>query len=209
MLRIAKETTALTTECQWEEWTDEELLLEYRCTGIREIFEELVYRYERELYNYFHRHIGNADSAEDAFQKTFLAALKECDKFDAGREFRPWLFRIAANKMKDYHREKKRFSPVSIDTAYDGDDDTCTIGDNIVGNEPLPFEDPMSREIIGKVRESVAELPEKMRQAVYMIYFQGLSYREVADTIGVHASTVAGWVKDAVARLNFMLKNVA
>ena len=207
MLRIANETTTLTTGCQWEEWTDEELLLEYRCTGIREAFEELVYRYERELYNFLYHCLGNADVAEDVFQKTFLAVMRKCDKFDANREFRPWLYRIAANKANDYHREKKRYSSVSIDAPY-GSDDAYTIADCIEGNEPAPFEDPIERETIGKVHEAVAELPEQMRQAVYMVYFQGLTQREVAETIGVNICTVSKRLKNAVAKLNFMLKSV-
>ena len=209
MIRIANtrntnEGTTLTTGCRWEEWTDEDLLLEFRYTGVREAFEELVHRYEKELYNYLYGCLRNADNAEDAFQKTFLAVLKECDKFDASREFRPWLYRIASNKVKDCHRAKKH---VSIDAPL-GDDDACTIADGIEGSEPAPFEDQMDREIIGKVHEAVAELPEQMRQAVYMVYFQGFSYREVAETIGVHTSTVSLRLKHAVEKLNYMLKSV-
>ena len=48
--------------------TDEQLLLEYRQTGNRELFAQLVYRYERELFSYLRRYIGNAEMAEDVFQ---------------------------------------------------------------------------------------------------------------------------------------------
>ena len=50
--------------------TDEQLLLTYRETGDRETFAQLVYRYERELFNYLRRYLGNAEMAEDAFQAT-------------------------------------------------------------------------------------------------------------------------------------------
>jgi len=207
MLRIANETIALTTESQWTDWTDEELLLEYRLTGIREAFEELVHRYERELYNYLYRYLGNAANAEDAFQKTFLAVLRRCDTFEAGREFRPWLYKIATNKAVDYLRTAKRFSVISIDAPVSRDQD-CSIADTIAGDEAEPFEDPMDREIAGKVREAVASLPEPMRQAVYMVYFQGLSYREAADAVGVSFSTVSTRVNHAIGKLNYLLKNV-
>jgi len=205
MIRTANETTTLTSGCQWGEWTDEDLLLEYRCTGVREAFEELVHRYERELYKYLYHCLGNADNAEDAFQKTFLAVLKECDKFDASREFRPWLYRIAANKAKDHHRQKKM---LSIDVSFRGNDDVYAIADGIAGSEPAPFEDPIERETIGKLREAVAALPEQMRQAVYMVYFQGLTYREVAEIVGVNIATVSQRIGRAVTKLNFMLKSV-
>jgi len=212
MIRIANETvnetTALTTGCRWTDWTDEELLLEYRCTGIREAFETLVHRYERELYTYLYRYLGHAANAEDVFQKTFLTVLKECNKFDASREFRPWLYKIATNEAIDCHRKAKRFSVVSIDAPLGSESDAYTLADEVAGHEPEPFESPMDREIAGKVREAVAALPEQMRQAVYMVYFQGMTYREAADAVGVHFVTLSTRLGHAINKLNFMLKNV-
>jgi len=51
----------------WAEWSDEDLLLEYRAVGDRLAFEELVHRYERELYNYLRHYLGDAQMAEDTF----------------------------------------------------------------------------------------------------------------------------------------------
>jgi len=204
MFRIADETTTL-TECQWTHWTDEELLLEYRRTGIREAFEEIVCRYERELYKYLYRCLGNSANAEDVFQKTFLAVLKNCDKFDARREFRPWLYTIAANEAINYQRQTRRFRVIS---QMEDDSEGYSIVENIVGTEPEPFEAPMDREVAGKVREAVEQLPEQLRQAVYMVYFQGLTYREAADAVGIHFTTLSLRVKHAIGKLNFMLKNV-
>jgi len=208
MFRIVNETKAAVTECRWTHWTDEELLSEYRCTGIREAFEEIVHRYERELYNYLYRYLGNAANAEDIFQKTFLAVLGGCDQFEASRKFRPWLYKIAENLAIDFLREAKRFSVVSIDAPRGDDTSACSLADALTGHEPEPFEDPMDREIVGKVREAIALLPEQMRQAVFMVYFQGLTYREAADAVGVHHSTLSTRLNHAVKKLNFLLKNV-
>jgi len=205
MFRTTHDITAPAAECAWTDWTDEELLLEYRCTGIREAFEELVHRYERELYNYLYRYLGNSANAEDIFQKTFLAVLLECEKFETGRAFRPWLYRIATNKAVDHMREAKQFKVVSLDAD---DEDDYSIADTVAGNEPQPFEDPMDREIACKVREAVEALPEQMRQAIYMVYFQGLSYREAADAVGIHFGTLATRLNKGIEKLNFLLKNV-
>ena len=204
MYRIANETTTL-TECQWTNWTDEELLLEYRCTGVREAFEEIVHRYERELYSYLYHYLGNAANAEDVFQKTFLAVWRDCDTFDADREFRPWLYRIATNKAIDHLRQAKRFRVIG---QIDKISNPVSIVDNIIGNEPEPFEEPMDREIVGKVREAVEQLPKPLRQAVYMVYFQGLTYREAADAVGIHFTTISLRLQSAIKKLNFMLQNV-
>ena len=204
MFSIANETTTL-TGCQWENWTDEDLLLEYRCTGIREAFEELVYRYERELYHYLYRHLGNAADAEDVFQKAFLAVLKSCDQFEAGRKFRPWLYTIATNMAIDCHRQTKRLRIIS---QVEDASDTCSMVDNVVGNEPEPFVEQMDREVAIKVRDAVKRLPKQLKQAVYMVYFQGLTYREAADAVGIHFTTLSQRINKAVGKLNFLLKNV-
>jgi len=204
MFRIANETTTL-TGCQWKNWTDEDLLLEYRCTGIREAFDELVHRYERELYNYLYRHLGNAANAEDVFQKTFLTVLKSCDKFDAGRKFRPWLYKIATNEAVNCQRKSKQFRVIS---QIEDDSDAFGIAETIVGTEPEPFEAEMDREIAGKVREAVEKLPKQLKQAVFMVYFQGLTYREAAEEVGIHFTVLSQRLHNAVRKLNFMLKNV-
>ncbi|MDR0328035.1 MAG: RNA polymerase sigma factor [Planctomycetaceae bacterium] len=211
MFRNTNETTNPTATVAigsaWSHWTDEELFLEYRCTGIREAFEEIVHRYERELYNYLYRYLGNSANAEDVFQKTFLMILEKSGKFDADRKFRPWLYSVAANIAIDHLRRAKRYSVISMDESR-GNDDTCTIADMVEGNEPEPFEEPMDREIAGKVREAVDALPEQMRQAVYMVYFQGMTCRAAADAVGIHYNALSLRLKHAVQKLNFLLKNV-
>ena len=212
MFRVINETNlateTLATEYQWKDWTDEELFLEYRSAGTHEAFEELVLRYKRELYNYLYRYLSNADNAEDVLQKTILVVMRKCDKFEAGREFRPWLYKIATNNAIDHIRQAKRFAVISIDIPLDGNLNACSIANNVAGNEPEPFEDVADREIVGKVREAVDSLPKTMRQAVYMVYFQGLSHREAADAIGIHCTTMSQRVRHAVKKLNFMLKSV-
>jgi RNA polymerase sigma-70 factor (ECF subfamily) len=66
----------------------------------------------------------------------------------------------------------------------------------------------MDREIAGKVREAVEQLPKQLKQAVYMVYFQGLTYREAADAVGIHFTTLSQRLQHAVNKLNFLLKNV-
>jgi len=208
MFRTTNEIATPVTTCTWTDWTDEELLLEYRCTGVRETFNELVRRYERELYKYLYRYLGNAANTEDAFQKTFLVVLRECDQFDASRAFRPWLYRIATNEAVNHLRKakQKHYAAISIDTPM-GRENYC-IADTVIGHEPEPFEDPMDREIAGKVRAAVDALPEQMRQAIYMVYFQGLSYREAAEAVGIPFGTLSGRLNKGIEKLNFLLKNV-
>ncbi len=123
MQSIAISTAPYSTENEWtweeivdySEWTDEELIQEYRTTGRRALFEVLVQRYERELFNYLCRYLGNAENAEDVFQTTFMQIHLKCDQFEDGRKFRPWLYRIATNQAIDLHRKTKRYQVISLD----------------------------------------------------------------------------------------------
>ena len=66
------QTSTDCVEVQDQTQTDEQLLLQYRQNGHRELFAALMKRYERELFNYLRRYLGDAGMAEDAFQATFL-----------------------------------------------------------------------------------------------------------------------------------------
>ena len=107
------------------ERTDEDLLLAYRNHGDRQAFEELVHRYETELYSYLRNYLGHAQMAEDAFQATFLQVHLKCGQFDPGRRVRPWLYTVATHQAIDAQRRNRRHRMVSLDRhrGADLDDD--------------------------------------------------------------------------------------
>src|SRR6267142_4677247 len=88
--------------------SDEELLVGYREKGDANLFSELVHRYERELFSYLRRYLGDANMAEDAFQATFLQVHLKAHQFEEGRKVRPWLYTIATNQAIDAQRRNKR-----------------------------------------------------------------------------------------------------
>src|SRR4051812_4797069 len=88
----------------WTEMSDEQLLVAYRSQGEAAAFETLVHRYERELYSYLFRYLGDAAMAEDAFQATFLQVHLKRDQFEEGRKVRPWLYTIATHQSIDAQR---------------------------------------------------------------------------------------------------------
>jgi RNA polymerase sigma-70 factor (ECF subfamily) len=184
--------------------SDEQLLLGYRETGDRGQFTELVHRYERELYSYLRRYLGNAEMAEDAFQGTFLQVHLKCDQFEEGRRFRPWLYTIATNQAIDLQRRNRRHRLVSLDgSSRSSDDDQLgALLDLLESRE----EDPLTRverdEQQRWVRRTVEELPEPLRAAVMLVYYQGLKYREAADVLSIPVGTVKSRLHTALLKLN-------
>ncbi len=184
--------------------TDEELLLLYRDRGDREAFETLVRRYERELYHYLRRYLGDAQLAEDVFQLTFLQVYLKSDQFEQGRKFRPWLYAIATNQATDMQRRNRRRRMVSLDRQANEQiqTDEGSLAQLIQGQEQTPFAGAESSEQAEQVRALVDRLPEPLRQVVLLIYFQGLKYREAAQVLDIPVGTVKSRLHTAMAKLS-------
>src|SRR5579859_1421428 len=94
--------------------SDEDLLARFR-RGQREAFAALVRRYERELYGYLRRYLGDGNLADDVFQNTFLQLYTKIGHYEAGRPVRPWLYTIATHQAIDALRRQGRHQAVSLD----------------------------------------------------------------------------------------------
>ncbi len=181
---------------------DEELLIEYRNTGDREIFATLVYRYERELFNYLRRYLGNAELAEDVFQSTFMQVHLKCDQFQSDRRFRPWLYTIATNQAIDARRRGKRHQMVSLDAPRENESEEVGRMVNLLESDDNgPARDALDDERKRMIRQTLEQLPESMYSVVQLVYFQGLKYREAAEVLDIPVGTVKSRVHAAIARL--------
>lgn len=187
----------------WSDRTDEELIAVYRDRGDRGAFDELVRRYERELYSYLRRFLNDAAAAEDAFQATFLQVHLKCDKFEPDRKVRPWLYTIATNQAIDLQRRGKRHRMVSLDRRdVNGDDDAGTLANLLESREEAPTAGLESDEQQRWVHNAVADLPEQLRTVVDLIYYQGMKYRDAAEVLHVPVGTVKSRMHTAVLKLN-------
>lgn len=183
--------------------TDEDLLLSYRKTQGRDLFEELVRRYERELFSYLRRYTGDADMAADVFQATFLQLHLKCSQFQRGRKLRPWLYTIATNQAIDTQRRNRRHRMVSLDSVSGGtDNDVVKLLDLMASSELGPSEALGLEEDREWVRQAVLELPEHLRCVVTLVYYQGLKYREAAEALSIPVGTVKSRMHTALLKLN-------
>jgi len=184
--------------------SDEQLLLQYRRGGSRELFATLVRRYEQDLFNYLRRYLGDAGMAEDAFQATFLQVHLKCDQFEKGRRFRPWLYTIATNQAIDAQRRNKRHRMVSLDRFGQGSDgdEVGKLVDLLVSGAGDPLEHVSQFERDEWVREALGELSEQMRSVVHLVYYEGMKYREAAEVLSIPVGTVKSRLHAAVAKLS-------
>jgi RNA polymerase sigma-70 factor, ECF subfamily len=183
--------------------TDEELLLRYRVTQDRGIFTELVERYERELYSYLRRYLGNAELAEDAFQSAFLQVHLKCDQFEEGRRFKPWLYAIATNQAIDVQRKDRRHRAVSLDglASQNQVERERPLVDFMVCQQAAPNTRADEDERNQALKGAIDQLSEQMRTVVHLVYYQGLKYREAAEVMRIPVGTVKSRLHTAMARL--------
>ena len=189
----------------WSEKADEELLAEYRVHQNRQAFEQLVHRYERELYSYLRRYLSDATLAEDVFQATFLQLYLKADQFEEGRKVRPWLYTIATNQAIDAQRRNRRHKMVSLDRrgpSQEVHDEVGSLVDLLTSKEPGAAANLEGQERRQWIQQAVDELPEALREAVLLVYYQGLKYREAASVLGIPVGTVKSRMHAAILKLN-------
>lgn len=179
-------------------------MVRYRDRQDRDAFTELVRRYERELYSYLRRYLGNAAMAEDAFQGCFLQVHLKCGQFDPERRFRPWLYTIATNQAIDAQRRSRRHRGISLDRAgvSDGGEPVGALIELLASNEPNPEWRVEQQQARDWVRSAVEALPEILSSVVHLVYYQGLRYREAADVLSIPVGTVKSRLHAAVLKLN-------
>jgi RNA polymerase sigma-70 factor (ECF subfamily) len=183
--------------------SDEQLIASYR-KGRREAFSVLVRRYERELYGYLVRYLGDSSLAEDVFQNTFLQVYTKLGMYEAGRRVRPWLYTIATNQAIDALRRNGRHQALSLDHEYaeETDGDRPQLLTMLESRGPGPLDLVQGEERRRLVRAGVEQLPEFLKQVVILAYYQGLKYSDIADIMDIPVGTVKSRLHTALSRLH-------
>jgi RNA polymerase sigma-70 factor, ECF subfamily len=185
-----------------QEQTDEQLVGLYLDKREPQHFEALMRRYERELYTFLRRFLGNAQHAEDVFQGTFLLVHLRIEQFEPGKRFRPWLYAIASNKAIDFMRRNKRHQMASLDQTSRTGDSEESIVQRLSSSLAGPDEIAMGNETRSRVREAVRELNEPTQQLIQLAFYQGLKYADIAEILQIPLGTVKSRVFTAIRKLN-------
>ncbi len=159
-------------------------------SGDSEGFEDLMTRYRSRAYGIALSLTGNHDDAMDAMQKAFIRVHRSLQRFRIDEPFFPWLYRIVRNTALNQKRDEKRHQgdcPLEWVTKSDGQPDplALTLGDDL-------------RE---RIWAGLQELPEEMRVVFNLYHFEGLKYREIADSLDVPIGTVMSRLHAARTKL--------
>ena len=178
--------------------TDEELLAAH-IEGDSSAFQDLMDRYKNDLLHFLIRFVGSTAAAEDVFQETFLQIHISAETFDPSRRFKPWLFTIAANKGRDWHRKHSKRTVLSLSQDIGGDGEGTRFIDLMEADQELPDANLLDNEQKSSVRDAVDQLPSHLREILLLSYFQQMSYVQIADSLQIPLGTVKSRLHAAVA----------
>jgi len=171
----------------------DELLARRAALGHLEDYEELVRRYRDRVYRICYRIAGNADDAEDWAQECFVRSYSQLRQYDARRPFAPWLLRVTSNTCINLAKSRQ----VRQDNILAGLQD--------VREQPGSSVDPIQIAIRTdegrRIQAAVSCLAPEMRQAVALRIVDGLSFNELAETLGVPLQTAASRVRRALQQI--------
>jgi len=159
------------------EFSDGQLIQE-ALGGSAVAFERLVARYERLVFKIALGCTGKRDYALDILQNVFLKVHRKLAGFRTEGDFRNWIARIAMNESINWNKSQKRFQADELNET------------SSVVSLPVQELQIRDREKWEMVKRSMETLKPQYRAAIALRYFEGMSLREVADTLGCSEGTV-------------------
>jgi RNA polymerase sigma-70 factor (ECF subfamily) len=178
--------------------TDEALLAAH-IDGDIGAFPELMERYKNDILHFLIRFMGSRAAAEDVFQESFLQIHISAETFDPTRRFKPWLFTIAANKGRDWHRKHSKRTVMSLSQEIGGDGEGTRFVDLMESEQDLPDAQLLDSEQTDCIRKAVDDLPSHLREILLLSYFQQMSYLQIAESLQIPLGTVKSRLHAAVA----------
>lgn len=174
--------------------TDESLMTRIQ-RGDREAFSVLVRRYTKMFYVAAYRMCSDRDAAEDIVQEAFLKLWNRPDIWDGARgvKFSTWFYRVVTNQAIDYVRKHKK--------TQDSD-----VLDRISDERADQQEEMEQNETQTLLENAIRHLPERQRTALNLCFYEGLSNKEAADTMGVGLKALESLLMRAKAGLKDELK---
>ncbi len=169
-------------------------------------FEEVYRRHYGDVFRFVYSKVRDYNDALDLTSEVFLKALKGFKGFKGLSSVKTWLFSIAVNVVKDYWSYRNRYLPLLpapySDEADDLDNPLLAREDEYEGEEETPdFAVPLNA-----FKRAYYSLPEPYREVLYLFYVEKMTYREIAEALGVSMGTVKSRLNRAKGKLKRLVK---
>lgn len=160
-------------------------LIERAQRGDRSAFEALLRRHYDAMYRMAYKWCGNRDDAQDVTQSACIKLARALGSFRFRSAFLTWLYPLVINTAKDWTKARARHPA----------------GD---GMDPELAQAPVAEQTVyaGQVLARIRALPEREREALYLVFSEGLSHREAAQAMACKESTVSWYIHEARKKLS-------
>jgi RNA polymerase sigma-70 factor (ECF subfamily) len=169
-------------------------------------FRLLMEKYQVLVMRMIYRHTGVHQEAEDLAQDIFLKIYRAAGNYTPRAQFKTWLYKVVANHCINFHRSQRK-------NKYDGTLDPALSEADIAdqsskgAGQDAPAEKRLQQEELkAAVQHALAGLPDRQRMAVILFRFEGLSYGEIARSLGCSVSAVESLIFRAMSTLKERLK---
>lgn len=180
--------------------TDEKIVRAVR-KGNKELFRELVKRYQRKLSVYLYHLVRNREETEDILQNVFIKVYDNLGKFDTRKKFSSWIYRIAHNEAVNIIKRKNWKKFISWE-------DITVKGDtlDLKSKEKSPLDNWIEKELKGEMQGALGKLPEQYREVLILRYFLEKNYEEIGEIIKKPVNTVGTLINRAKKKLLLIIK---
>ena len=174
---------------------DDNTLIERYINGDDAALTYIVKRYQKDIYRFVYRQVGNEADAADVTQKVFVNLFLKAAQFKGTSSFKTWLYQIAVNQCKNQFRSNDRRREHGVDE---------NAHEFILDDKK--FDDVFSVEKRKILQEAINNLPPKQRLTMQLRVYQECSFAEIADVMSSSLGTVKASYHQAVTSLTKSLK---
>jgi len=188
--------------------SDTELISSF-LKGNVDAFNTLVIRWEKTVYNFILRYVGDEDEAKDICQESFIKVYKNIRKFEGRANFSTWLYRIAINQCNDQLKKRKQLNYiVDIDLSELDDGMLANYNSRDKEGNDQPDKQYQRSELRRILKNALTLLPDEQRLVVVLKEYQGLKFKEIAKLLKCSENTAKSRMYYGLTTLKRVLKRM-
>jgi RNA polymerase sigma-70 factor, ECF subfamily len=158
-------------------------------------FEALVRRYQRPLYGFIARQLGDRARAEDVFQQAVFQIYSRINTCARPEAFKSWAFGVAANACRNADRSERLRAVEPLNE----------VAVTVPSVQATPEQAAVSAQAAQRIAAALHELPSAQREVFVLYHYSQLSYDDIAEALGVPTGTVKSRMNGALSRLRTLL----
>jgi RNA polymerase sigma-70 factor, ECF subfamily len=186
--------------------SDNDLIVQAR-NGSDFAFEQLVHRYDRQVFSIAANYVRSSEDAKDIYQEVLIRIYKGLPKFEFRSEFSTWLFRIATNVCLTHRTNNRKHKYISLDEPPNEDEEYHTHTRDLSGEDKTD-QRILDKEISKNIQNALQYLSPQQKLVFTLRHFQEFKLKEIAEMMNCSEGTVKKYLFTAVQKMRTELKEI-